>query len=124
MVIIETAGSSGPPEHTVWSYKEFFWGRVHGWLHPDGLRAAIVAGGLDSFESFERAEALIRRLPVDGLHRRILDREAVRLRELDHQLWEEDEHGLRGTDDAAAEAALDARVRASSLGDYECEVDG
>mgnify|MGYP001582262004 CR=1 FL=1 len=69
-----------------WCRSRFFWGRIEGWVHPDGLRAAFVVAGPDSLE---RAAAMIGRLPVDGSHHRILDREAVRLRDLDHERWSE-----------------------------------
>ena len=69
-----------------WRRSQYFWGRIDGWRHPDGLRTAFVVAGLDSQE---RAVVMVERLPADGSHHRILDRDAVRLRDLDHERWSE-----------------------------------
>ena len=76
-----TESAGGVPRPDGWGHKEFHYGRVHGWLHPDGFRAAFVAAGLDSHA---RAAALIERLPVDGRPQMATD---VTARELEDASW-------------------------------------
>ena len=63
-------GYTAPLRPDGWRYQVFHFGRVHGWLHPDGLRAAFVTAGPDSQE---RAAALVDGLPVDGKRHAALD---------------------------------------------------
>ena len=65
-----TESVGGAPRPDGWDHKSFHYGRVHGWLHPDGLRAAFVAAGSDSHA---RAAALIEALSVDGRKRMATD---------------------------------------------------
>ena len=65
-----TESVGGAPRPDGWDHKSFHYGRVHGWLHPDGLRAAFVKAGPDSQA---RAAALVDGLPVDGKHHAAVD---------------------------------------------------